>query len=674
MRTNVRPTVFYTIVLTFELILCIASASRAVGLSLSCITFILEPNNPPMLLRCQFGLARSPGETCLHFAPADALGFNYPPPPGIHTWVDPNWTDYSRPPLPLTVIEEDDGDSERLFTLLEEPTELPSHTDYLLLGCDSQNSNKLILPNSTSAGCGWGYAYIPPSWTPPSGPGTYKLWFAVCTGCDSNDESCVRTCSVGWDAQLEILPPPTLSASVVADGQIQRSTIKDISAQFSIDVTVDSNALSITGFSHGLTNLAGVIFDYNSASYTATWRLNQSLPDDWYIATLNSSKIFNSIGYNLDGNRDGIGGDDATFVFNRLFGDVNGDGIVDYDDFFSFASRWLNTPSNTGLDIDDNNSINFSDFASFANRWSISTQTIPKVVLIPAGEFDMGDHYDVGGPEEKPLHLVYVNSFYMSQYEITNQQYCDYLNYSFLQDFIEVRDGTVYAVDGIESYCDTTESFSYSRISFDGNAFTVVPGKKKHPMVCVSWYGAAAFCNWMSEQEGFLTCYDLLSWACDFSKNGYRLPTEAEWEYAARGSLRYYKFPWGNDIDGSKANYQYSGDSYESGPLPYTTPVGYYNGSQVPTGPDMANGYGLYDIAGNVWEWCNDWYDSSYYSVSSYDNPTGPISGGEHVLRGGSWHDTESFTGAYCRVAARIGTHSTHQERHFGFRIVRNSD
>lgn len=160
-------------------------------------------------------------------------------------------------------------------------------------------------------------------------------------------------------------------------------------------------------------------------------------------------------------------------------------------------------------------------------------------------------------------------------------------------------------------------------------------------MADVSWYGAAAYCNWRSQQEGYQQGYDLSTWEYDFSKNGYRLPTEAEWEYAARGGEHnpYYRYPWSNSIDGSKANYSSSGDPYETGSYPWTTPGDYY----------PANGYGLYDMAGNVWDWCNDWYSDTYYSSSPYNNPTGPVSGFERVLRGGCWF----FPTGYCRVAYR---------------------
>jgi formylglycine-generating enzyme required for sulfatase activity len=162
-------------------------------------------------------------------------------------------------------------------------------------------------------------------------------------------------------------------------------------------------------------------------------------------------------------------------------------------------------------------------------------------------------------------------------------------------------------------------------------------------MVHVSWYGAAGYCNWRSQQEGLENCYDLSTWDIDYTKNGYRLATEAEWEYAARGGNHdpYYRYPWGNSIDDSMANYWGSEDPYEEEyPYPWTTPVGYYDGNQIPTGVDMVNGYGLYDMAGNVGEWCNDWYEEDYYSTSPENNPTGPASSlfGCRVSRSNGWN------------------------------------
>ena len=269
----------------------------------------------------------------------------------------------------------------------------------------------------------------------------------------------------------------------------------------------------------------------------------------------------------------------------------------------------------------------------------------PEMVLIPSGEFEMGDHYFGYSPNELPLHTVLVDAFYIGKYEVTVPQYCDFLNSALVQGLIEVRDGWVYATGGSHPYCGA--------VDWNGSAFTVQPDLKDHPMHGgLSWHGAAAYCNWRSQQDGHQSCYDLSTWECDFTKKGYRLPTEAEWEYAARVGYHdpYYLYPWGNyDLD-----WPLCLNNNQRG----TLPVGSY----------PAYGYGLHDMAGNAYEWCNDWYDSEYYESSPYDNPTGPTSGTRRVNRGGSWNSTEYE----CRVSFRRDGGSI--VRCQGFRVVLDLD
>jgi len=311
-------------------------------------------------------------------------------------------------------------------------------------------------------------------------------------------------------------------------------------------------------------------------------------------------------------------------------GDFEPDNDVDGADFAVLAAAWQTQSGESGwnriCDISDPNDgvIDMLDVLVFSRHWLANAPL--EMVFIEGGEYEMGDHYDVGSSAEEPNHLVYIDSFCMDTYEVTNQQYCEFLNSALSENLIEVRDGPiVYGLDANELYCDTHEYDSESRIVWDGDTFGVVAGKEDHPMVRVSWFGAVGYCNWCSAQESRPICYDLATSTCNFAANGYRLPTEAEWEYAGRGGLEYYMYPWGNDADYSKANWENSGDPYESGSYPYTTPVGYY----------QANGYGLYDMAGNVWEWCNDWYNMDYYSWSPYNNPRGPASDFRRVFRGG---------------------------------------
>jgi len=342
--------------------------------------------------------------------------------------------------------------------------------------------------------------------------------------------------------------------------------------------------------------------------------------------------------------------------------------------------------------------VGLEDFAVLAVQWLGGDPNIPDPVYIRNGGFEMGRHFASGAADELPLHAVLVDTFYMSRFEITNQQYCDYLNSALGSGSIYLSSDVVYGTENDEGYCDTSVSSTYSQIVYIGGVFSVSTKGGRYmsndPMVRVSWYGAVAYCNWLSSEEGKEICYNLSTWECDFSKYGYRLATEAEWEYAARGGEHspYNRFGWGDTIRHSQANYKARPSTYTydesltigNHPLwnsdsPFTSPVGFFDGTmkykvdynwpgsatsyQTTSG---ANGYGLYDMAGNVWEWCNDWYDGSYYDVSPYDNPTGPASGTHRVVRGGSWN-SDALT---CRVADRFSYSPDARGSNFGFRIV----
>ncbi len=325
---------------------------------------------------------------------------------------------------------------------------------------------------------------------------------------------------------------------------------------------------------------------------------------------------------------------------------------------------------------------------------------------VPGGEFEMGDHFGFVDPQhpsdELPVHVAKVDSFNMAKTETTNGQFLAFLNASLLEGSIETRNNVVFCTGGSEILCYTNQFESWYSIGYDGSVFSMADFRVNHPMVGVMWFGAAVYCNWLSRQNGLQECYNVRTWDCDFTKNGYRLPTEAEWEYAARGMHLdpYLNYPDGNEVIPSQANLPGSGDPYESGEYPNTTPAGFYDGTlkqksawnwpgsaseyQTTSG---ANGFGLYDLQGNVWELINDWYGQNYYAVSPVDNPKGPTSGfvmpdGKQYrgMRGGNWYNGYSINGindGHSRVSNRNPSYyrgpqdPNHPWYHVGFRVAR---
>lgn len=283
------------------------------------------------------------------------------------------------------------------------------------------------------------------------------------------------------------------------------------------------------------------------------------------------------------------------------------------------------------------------------------------MVLIPAGTFTMGSDPDEGYEDERPEHQPYISAFYMGLFEVTNTEYLTALVWA-LDNGQAYWDGS----NIVKSSSDGTRylhvSSSYSRIHYSGSAFVIEPGYEDHPVMLVSWYGATAYCNWWSESEGLTPCYDTSTWECNFSADGYRLPTEAEWEKGARGSSDERTYPWGDEEpDCGRANvWVIDGECVGT-----TESVGSYSSGRSP--------YGLYDMAGNVTEWCNDWYGSTYYVSSPESDPRGPSSGSYMVVRGGSYSRYgRPQRSAFRYASLGLGHTPGGTSWMIGFRCVRN--
>jgi|GEM_PF-4484787 len=236
-------------------------------------------------------------------------------------------------------------------------------------------------------------------------------------------------------------------------------------------------------------------------------------------------------------------------------------------------------------------------------------------VYVPAGEFKMGS--DNGDSDEKPVHTVYLDSYWIMQTEVTNAEYAR-------------------CVDAGACRRPNNDRWNHS-------------GYSNHPVTHVSWDDAVVYAEWLSGETG----------------RTMRLPTEAEWEKAARG-IDGRIYPWGDDWDPALTNYcdrncepSWKDESGDDG-FARTAPVGSY--------PDGASPYGALDMAGNVWEWTADWYDSGYYANSSDRSPQGPESGSTRVLRGGSWHGLQT----HVRCAVRYDSRPYSQLYDVGFRVVRH--
>jgi len=268
-------------------------------------------------------------------------------------------------------------------------------------------------------------------------------------------------------------------------------------------------------------------------------------------------------------------------------------------------------------------------------------QNAPLMITVEGGTFQMGS--ESGDPDEKPIHKVTVSTFRICEHELTVKEY---------KQYIDATNGKMPEPPDNEWYIshqDTKKFYTTAGKTWWG-------WKEDYPMHNVTWFDAVNYCNWLSTKEGLTKCYTKNAdggWDTDLSKNGYRLPTEAEWEYAARG---------GNKSTGKK----FAGSNVAD-------EVCWYDETTLLSGPKSiktkkANELGIYDMSGNVWEWCSDYYTKGYYKNSPLKDPMNSVSQTYRVLRGGGWH----YQGAYATVTSRDGPEAFYTNYMYGFRLAKS--
>ena len=313
-----------------------------------------------------------------------------------------------------------------------------------------------------------------------------------------------------------------------------------------------------------------------------------------------------------------------------------------------------------------------------------SDTSVTGMVLIPGGVFAMGGDNEQAAPDEYPKHKVQVSSFYMDKTEVTNVQFKKFVDATGyittaerVPDWEELKksvpprtpkppDSIMVAAslvfkptNGPVNLSDYSQWWRWVKGADwkhpEGPGSTIA-GKENYPVVQVSWFDAMAFCKWA----------------------GKRLPAEAEWEFAARGGLENNIYPWGNEnINSGKAK----ANSWE-GKFPYLNEKKDGFVTAAPVKSFLPNGYGLYDMAGNVWEWCSDWYNADYYKSIANSMATNPKGADKsfdpdepyaqkRVLRGGSFLCNDSYCSGY-RVARRMKSSPDTGLEHTGFRCVKD--
>jgi formylglycine-generating enzyme required for sulfatase activity len=294
-------------------------------------------------------------------------------------------------------------------------------------------------------------------------------------------------------------------------------------------------------------------------------------------------------------------------------------------------------------------------------------ETPPGFSFVPAGTYTMGSPTnELGRFEDEVQHQVTLTRYlHVQKTEVTNRQMADVLNWALEQGLADATPATVQNTEGEPRELLDLDDMD-SQISWDGSALVVDAGREEYPCVEVTWHGAQAYCDFLSDREGLNRAIDFTDWSASLDSGGYRLPTEAEWEYACRAATTTALHTGELTVTGADpvdpnldAAGWYAGNSANP-----DFPIEAGRGTH-PTGLKQPNSWGLLDMHGNVYEWCADWHAD--YSGPATD-PEGPPSGTVRVFRGGSWYpDAE-----YCRAAFRGAVLTpTVSSSSLGFRPVR---
>lgn len=364
-------------------------------------------------------------------------------------------------------------------------------------------------------------------------------------------------------------------------------------------------------------------------------------------------------------------------------------GSVQVNSLFEFASQWKTTGHGPKNLID---------------LLSGHPSSMIEVVGAAGGNFMMGRRDDgddaQGYSDELPRHQVTLSAFQIGKYEVTNGQYAAVLNYALSKGYLKNSSGGAYGTGGRDVYHNgvlliNVDDSDDCQISFGSGVFAADSKEgismANYPVVEVSWFGTIAFCNWLSEMEGRAASYNLTTQArTNPFGGGYRLPTEAEWEFAAGWGGSHKIYGTGSDTLTGKSSCNYTMDPgivpddcvnpSGFGSTPCLSPVGWFNGVNIsPNGNvhtvDSRSPSGCYDMSGNAAEICEDWYLGNFYGTAQATQPnpvcTDPLSG-FRVLRGGGWIDNKK----QARTASRYfvnpeGAYGT--VSHIGFRVVRSN-